>query len=154
MSCRITISRIVRGSTFSSSRAAGELEVWSRTSVSYDGSASELPRPRSRPQCARARSCWARTELLEGLRATTHWQSLDRMDQAFPMVTVVRDQHVVEEGTILTSAGISAGIDMALRVVAKLHGEAIARATAQYMEYTYPEGECAAGLMWSRAGLP
>ncbi len=78
--------------------------------------------------------------LLEGRRATTHWQSLDRMEQTFPSITVVRDQHVVEEGSIYTSAGISAGIDLALRVVAKVHGEAIARATARYMEYPYPEG--------------
>ncbi len=78
--------------------------------------------------------------LLEGRRATTHWQSLDRMEQTFPAITVVRDQHVVEEGSIFTSAGISAGIDLALRVVAKVHGEAIARATARYMEYPYPEG--------------
>ena len=78
--------------------------------------------------------------LLEGRRATTHWQSLDRMEQTFPSITVVRDQHVVEEGSIYTSAGISAGIDLALRVVAKVHGEAIARATSRYMEYPYPEG--------------
>ena len=78
--------------------------------------------------------------LLDGRRATTHWQSLDRMEQTFPAITVVRDQHVVEEGSILTSAGIAAGIDLALRVVAKVQGEVIARATARYMEYPYPEG--------------
>ncbi len=78
--------------------------------------------------------------LLEGLHATTHWQSLDRMEQTFPRISVVRDQHVVEEGAVFTSAGISAGIDMALRVIAKLHGETVARATARYMEYTYPDG--------------
>ena len=43
------------------------------------------------------------------------------------------------EGDLLTSAGISAGIDMALRVVARHHGEAVARATARYMEYPFPE---------------
>jgi transcriptional regulator GlxA family with amidase domain len=77
--------------------------------------------------------------LLDGRRATTHWQSLDRMQETYPAIDVVRDQHVVEDGSIITSAGISAGIDLALRVVARLHGEAIARATAQYMEYPYPE---------------
>jgi transcriptional regulator GlxA family with amidase domain len=82
----------------------------------------------------------AQAGLLERRRATTHWQSLDRMQQTFPTVTVVRDQHVVEEGSIFTSAGISAGIDLALRVVAKLHGEPVARATARYMEYPYPDG--------------
>ena len=82
----------------------------------------------------------AQAGLLEGRRATTHWQSLDRMEQTFPTISVVRDQHVVDEGSILTSAGISAGIDLALRVVAKVHGEPIGRATARYMEYPYPEG--------------
>ena len=77
--------------------------------------------------------------LLDGRRATTHWKALDTLAQLRPAVMVVRDQHVVEEGTTLTSAGISAGIDMALRVVARLCGEAVARATAQQMEYAYPE---------------
>jgi transcriptional regulator GlxA family with amidase domain len=81
----------------------------------------------------------AQAGLLEGRRATTHWQSLDRMEQTFPTISVVREQHVVDEGSILTSAGISAGIDLALRVVAKVHGEDVARATARYMEYPYPE---------------
>jgi transcriptional regulator GlxA family with amidase domain len=82
----------------------------------------------------------AQAGLLDGRRATTHWQSLDRMEQTFPAISVLRDQHVVDEGSILTSAGISAGIDLALRVVTKVHGEAIGRATARYMEYPYPEG--------------
>jgi transcriptional regulator GlxA family with amidase domain len=80
----------------------------------------------------------AQAGLLEGRRATTHWQSLDRTEQTYPTLTVVRDQHVVEEGSIFTSAGISAGIDLALRIVAKLHGDAVARATARHMEYAYP----------------
>ena len=77
--------------------------------------------------------------LLAGRRATTHWMSLDRMRQTFPDVTVEDALHWVEDGTVLTSAGISAGIDLALAVVAKLFGEAIARDTAKYMEYPYPE---------------
>jgi transcriptional regulator GlxA family with amidase domain len=81
----------------------------------------------------------AQAGLLEGRRATTHWQSLDRMQDTYQNVTVVRDQHVVDEGSIFTSAGISAGIDLALRVVSNLHGEAVGRATARYMEYPYPD---------------
>ena len=77
--------------------------------------------------------------LLDGRRATTHWKALDWMRASFPAITVVEDQHVVEEGDILTSAGISAGIDLALRVVARHHGEAVARATARHMEYPYPD---------------
>lgn len=78
--------------------------------------------------------------LLEGRRATTHWRSLDWMAESFPQTTVLHDQHVVEDGNLITSAGISAGIDMALKVVARYHGEVIARATAKQMEYPWPEG--------------
>jgi transcriptional regulator GlxA family with amidase domain len=77
--------------------------------------------------------------LLEGRRATTHWAALDWMRQSFPAVTVSDDMHVVEDGHIFTSAGISAGIDMALRVVARHCGEPVARETARRMEYRFPD---------------
>lgn len=77
--------------------------------------------------------------LLDGLSATTHWSSLEWMRELFPDVTVESGKRVVEEGRIITSAGISAGIDMALRVVARYYGEGVARATAKHMEYPYPE---------------
>lgn len=75
--------------------------------------------------------------LLDGRRATTHWRSLDWMRESFPSVTVEDQLHVVEDGHVVTSAGISAGIDMALRVVARYHGAAVARATARHMEYRW-----------------
>jgi transcriptional regulator GlxA family with amidase domain len=77
--------------------------------------------------------------LLDGCHATTHWRSLDWMRESFPAVTVEYDKHVVEDGRILTSAGISAGIDMALKVVSRYYGEVIARATARHMEYPFPD---------------
>jgi len=77
--------------------------------------------------------------LLDGLHATTHWRSLEWMQASFPAVTVEFDKHVVADGRVFTSAGISAGIDMALKVVARYFGEDIARATARQMEYTYPD---------------
>jgi transcriptional regulator GlxA family with amidase domain len=77
--------------------------------------------------------------LLDGKRATTHWKALDLMRELFPAIAVVEDEHVVEQGNLFTSAGISAGIDMALRVVGRHHGEEVSRATARYMEYRYPE---------------
>ncbi len=76
--------------------------------------------------------------LLDGLHATTHWRSLDWMRDSFPAVSVEYEQHVVEDGRVFTSAGISAGIDMALKVVARYYGEDIARATAAHMEYYFP----------------
>jgi transcriptional regulator GlxA family with amidase domain len=77
--------------------------------------------------------------LLDGRHATTHWRSLDWMRESFPSVTVEVDKHVVEDGRVFTSAGISAGIDMALKVVARYCGEVVARATADHMEYPYPD---------------
>src|SRR5262249_27162837 len=77
--------------------------------------------------------------VLDGRRATTHWWTLDLLRDSFPAITVERHEHVVEDGNVQTSAGISAGIDMALRVVARYHGEAVARAAARYMEYPFPE---------------
>ena len=75
--------------------------------------------------------------LLDGRHATTHWRSLPWMRESFPIVTVEEKLHVVEDGHVLTSAGISAGIDMALRVVARYHGDEVARNTARHMEYRY-----------------
>jgi len=76
--------------------------------------------------------------LLDGLHATTHWRSLDWVRDSFPVVFVEYEQHVVEDGRVFTSAGISAAIDMALKVVSRYYGKDIARATAVHMEYTFP----------------
>jgi transcriptional regulator GlxA family with amidase domain len=78
-------------------------------------------------------------KLLDGRRATTHWRSLSRMRDAYPSVTVEEKLHVVEDGHVVTSAGISAGIDMALRIVIRYFGEAVGRATARNMEYPFPD---------------
>jgi transcriptional regulator GlxA family with amidase domain len=75
--------------------------------------------------------------LLHGKQATTHHLRYDVLRQTDPRCTVIENQRVVEAGNIVTSAGIAAGIDMSLRVVGKLFGEAIARETAAYMEYPY-----------------
>jgi len=77
--------------------------------------------------------------LLDGRHATTHWRALPWMRDSFPSVIVEDKQHVVEDGNVLTSAGISAGIDMALKVVARYHGETVARNTARNMEYRYTD---------------
>jgi transcriptional regulator GlxA family with amidase domain len=79
--------------------------------------------------------------LLDGRRATTHWRSLDWMQELFPETQVERRLHFVEDGTLFTSAGISAGIDMTLKIVARYFGDVIARATARQMEYPFPESD-------------
>jgi transcriptional regulator GlxA family with amidase domain len=80
-----------------------------------------------------------RAGLLDGRRATTHWRALDWMRESFEDVLVVEDEHVVVDGRVLTSAGVSAGIDLALRVVARYCGEEVARSTARNLEYPYPD---------------
>ena len=79
--------------------------------------------------------------LLKGCRATTHWRSLEWMRTALPDVNVDDSKHFVQDGKIWTSAGISAGIDMALRITAHYLGQEVARATARQMEYPFPDSD-------------
>ena len=77
----------------------------------------------------------AEAGLLDGRRATTHWMDIARLEREYPLVSVVRDTRFVDEGNLVTSAGISAGIDMCLHLVKRLLGENVARTTARRMEY-------------------
>jgi transcriptional regulator GlxA family with amidase domain len=79
----------------------------------------------------------AQAGLLTGRAATTHWGSIERMRQDFPQVTVREAVRWVDEGEIISSAGISAGMDMSLYVLARLYGEGCAAATARHMEYDH-----------------
>ena len=76
----------------------------------------------------------ANAGLLDGRRATTHWASLDALEALRPAINVERGPRVVDDG-VITSAGVSAGIDMALYVVERLFGSDVANETAHYMEY-------------------
>ena len=76
----------------------------------------------------------AQAGLLAGRRATTHWGALDFLATLDATVRVERGVRVVDDG-IVTSAGVSAGIDMALGVVESLHGQAVADETARYIEF-------------------
>ncbi|MBY0422091.1 MAG: DJ-1/PfpI family protein [Parvularculaceae bacterium] len=64
----------------------------------------------------------AATGLLDGLRATTHWKYVDRLQARFPAVRVERDVLYVDEGAILTSAGSAAGIDLCLHIIRRDFG--------------------------------
>ena len=79
----------------------------------------------------------AKAGLLEGLGATTHNGAIDLLREVAPNTLVQADKRIVDNGKIIVSAGISAGIDMALHVVAKLLGKEQAFNTAQYMEYDW-----------------
>jgi transcriptional regulator GlxA family with amidase domain len=71
--------------------------------------------------------------LLDGRRATTHWARAAELARAFPQIEVEPDRIFIRDGAIWTSAGITAGIDLALALVADDHGEAIAKRAAQHL---------------------
>jgi transcriptional regulator GlxA family with amidase domain len=73
--------------------------------------------------------------LLHHLRATTHHENFAELAALAPNTDVVEDVRFTDNGQVLTSAGISAGIDQSLHIVARLLGEAVATQTARYMEY-------------------
>ena len=75
--------------------------------------------------------------LLEGLSATTHFNAVEQMREAAPNTQISSEKRWVDNGRIILSAGVSAGIDMSLYVVSKLHGEAVAVDTATYIQYDY-----------------
>jgi transcriptional regulator GlxA family with amidase domain len=79
----------------------------------------------------------AEARLLDGHAATTYWDSVATLARNFPQVRVDGTVRYVDEGHIVTSAGVSAGIDMSLHLVARLHGEDIAAWTARRMEYEW-----------------
>lgn len=81
----------------------------------------------------------AQAGLLKGRRATTHWAALDLLASLDSSVTVERDARVVHDG-VFTSAGVSAGIDMAFAVVEQVCGKAVADETARYIEYPRSAG--------------
>jgi transcriptional regulator GlxA family with amidase domain len=73
----------------------------------------------------------AQAGLLEGRRATTHWAYARQLQERFPSIKVEADRIYVIDGAIWTSAGMTAGIDLALAMVEKDHGAELARAVAQ-----------------------
>jgi len=79
----------------------------------------------------------AKAGLLNGLQATTHFMAIDALKDISPTTNVLADERYVDNGKVILSAGVSAGIDMAFYVVAKLQGPEVARETARYMQYDY-----------------
>lgn len=75
--------------------------------------------------------------LLDGQSATTWYGALDGFEKTFPDTRLVRGPRYVDNGHVVTTAGVSAGIDGALHVVARLLGRHVADRTAQYMEYKW-----------------
>jgi len=83
----------------------------------------------------------AKAGLLEGRAATTHWEDIDDLKSMFPAVNVQSNRRWVDEGDIVTSGGISAGIDMSLHLVERLAGRALATRTARQLEFDWTENQ-------------
>ncbi|MFE3176284.1 GlxA family transcriptional regulator [Amycolatopsis sp. NPDC059090] len=69
--------------------------------------------------------------ILDGLHATTHWEYIDEFERAYPSVQVDRDVLYVDEGDVLTSAGVCCGIDLCLHIVRRDLGAAVANRIAR-----------------------
>ncbi|GAB3461141.1 DJ-1/PfpI family protein [Actinophytocola sediminis] len=78
---------------------------------------------------------YAAAGLLTGRPATSHWSVLDELRRLDPTIDVRDDDRFVDDGDVLTSAGISAGIDMALHIVARFSGTDRARAVRRGIQY-------------------
>lgn len=79
----------------------------------------------------------AKAGLLEGRNATTHWEDIAELQTQFCNVLVREDVRWVDEGTIVTSAGIAAGIDMSLHLVSRFADKELAASTARQMEVPF-----------------
>jgi transcriptional regulator GlxA family with amidase domain len=105
--------------------------------------------------------------LLDGRRATTHWRYAERLAREFPAVAVDPDVLYVDEGDVLTSAGVAAGIDLCLHIVRRDHGARVANAVArrivvaahrgggqaQFVERPLPDDAGGDGLAPTRAWM-
>jgi transcriptional regulator GlxA family with amidase domain len=81
----------------------------------------------------------ARAGLLDGKSVTTHWEDIGDLRAMFPTVKVLEQVRWVDEGTVVTSAGISAGIDMSLHLVERFVDRELAKRTARQMEFDWTE---------------
>lgn len=79
----------------------------------------------------------AEAGIITNEKVTTHWSDIDELREKYPNLTVCEDSRWVDQGRIITSAGISAGIDMSLYLVSRLHSMDLAEKTALQMEYDW-----------------
>jgi transcriptional regulator GlxA family with amidase domain len=79
----------------------------------------------------------AKAGLLENKEATTHFMAVDLLQSISSTIRVSPEKRWVDNGSIILSSGVSAGIDMALHVIERLQGPEVAKETAQYMQYDY-----------------
>ena len=76
----------------------------------------------------------AKSGLLEEKRATTHWGAIEALKSISKKINVIPNRRIIDD-EVITSAGVSSGIDMAFMIVEKLFGEEVASDTAKYIEF-------------------
>ncbi|MEU6267009.1 GlxA family transcriptional regulator [Saccharopolyspora shandongensis] len=105
--------------------------------------------------------------LLDGARATTHWDAAARLAETYPRVQVDPSVLFIDNGQVLTSAGVCAGIDLCLHLIRRDHGAALAAhaarrivmppyrdgGQAQFIEYERPGGSLQTTMDWMRDNL-
>jgi transcriptional regulator GlxA family with amidase domain len=100
----------------------------------------------------------ARAGLLDGRRATTHWASCEALQRNYPTVEVQTDPIFVRDGNVYTSAGVTAGIDLALALVEEDHGPelalAVARSLVLFVRRPGGQNQFSAGLKSQTASRP
>ena len=79
----------------------------------------------------------AEAGLLAGHKVTTHWEDIDELRKNYPDLTVIDGERWIDEGNLITSGGISAGIDMSLHLVSRFLRPELAEKTARQMEYDW-----------------
>ncbi len=79
----------------------------------------------------------AKAGILNEHKVTTHWEDVADLRKMFPKLTVVENIRWVDEGSIISSGGISAGIDMSLHLISKLHSNDLAEKTARQMDFAW-----------------
>ncbi len=79
----------------------------------------------------------AKANVLQGLSCTTHWEDIEDLRAMFPSLDIRENTAWVDNGRVVTSAGISAGVEMALHLITKLAGKELAIKTARQMQYTW-----------------
>jgi hypothetical protein len=96
----------------------------------------------------------AKTGLLDGLSATTFHNAIDNLSQAAPKTKIVYDQRYVDNGKMITTAGLSSGIDGALHLVERISGKGEAQAEALGLEYTWERDHKPARAAFADRYLP
>ncbi|RSD28980.1 DJ-1/PfpI family protein [Mesobacillus subterraneus] len=76
------------------------------------------------------------TGLLNGKKATTHHLALKLLQEKYPEILVLSDQKVVQDGNLISSGGVSSGINMALYIVEQILGQSAVERTAKTIEFS------------------